>query len=214
MSRILLAVALLLAVPASAQAAFDVPTFSVAPSGLQAGSHPDVSVTLGFAPYGSGNESVRDLTIGLPPGLVGNPNATARCSAAEFQADECADNMRVGTTSVQTRIPLLLGASITAQGDVYNLRPAAGEPARLGVVVRPPLGAEKVFLVSRVALRPADGGLDSIITGIPNTVGIPIFGDVPMYIESMNLTLLGRPPGASKPFMTLPTSCRPAVART
>ena len=25
--------------------------------------------------------ALRDLTIGLPPGLVGNPNATPRCSA-------------------------------------------------------------------------------------------------------------------------------------
>jgi hypothetical protein len=46
---LLLAVAvLLLALPASAQAAFDVPAFSVTPTALQAGSHPDVSVALQF----------------------------------------------------------------------------------------------------------------------------------------------------------------------
>ena len=208
MSRFLLVVAVLLALPASAQAAFDVPAFSVTPSALQAGSHPDVSVGLEF----SGDEHVRDLTLSLPPGLVGNPNATARCSPSAFAADDCPDATRIGTTSVVTRIALLSVLPITAQGDVYNLRPGAGEPARLGVVVRPPLGAEKVFIVSRVALRSSDGGLDSIITGLPSTIGTPL-GDLEMRIESMNLTLLGRPAGAKQPFMTMPTSCRAATAR-
>lgn len=213
--RVLLAIAVVLLLPASAQAAFEVRSFSVAPSGLAAGSHPDVSIALGFAPYSASDppEHVRNLAISLPPGLVGNPNATPRCTAAKFQADDCAANTRIGTTSVRSTIPALItGITVTAEGDVYNLRPAAGEPARLGVVVRPPLGADKVFLVSRVALRPTDGGLDSIITGIPSTVHLPLLGDSEMWIESMSLTLLGRP-GGSTPFMTMPTGCGPATAR-
>ena len=208
MSRFLLVVAVLLALPASAQAAFDVPAFTVTPTSLQAGSHPDVSVALQF----NGDEHVRDLTLSLPPGLVGNPNATTRCSATAFAADDCPAASRIGTTSVVTRIALLSVLPITAEGDVYNLRPGTGEPARLGVVVRPPLGAEKVFIVSRVALRASDGGLDSIITGLPSTIGTPL-GEQDMRIESMNLTLLGRPAGAKQPFMTMPTSCRAATAR-
>jgi hypothetical protein len=203
--RALLAVALLLALPSSAQAAFDVSSFTVTPSGLAAGSHPNVAIAIGF----SGNEHVRDLTVGLPPGLVGNPNATPRCAAAKFQADACADNTRVGTTSVQST---LLGLPVTADGTVYNLDPGAGEPARLGVIVRPPLGANKIFLITHVALRPADGGLDSIINGIPSTVTV-LGLQQEITITSMNLTLLGRPPGAAQPFMTLPTGCGPAGAR-
>ena len=216
MPRLLLAfVLLLLVVPAAAQAAFEVRSFTVTPSGLAAGSHPSVNIAIGFAPYNSGSppERVRDLTISLPPGLVGNPNATARCSLATFQADDCADSTKVGTTSVRTTIPALLGMSTTADGDVYNLRPGAREPARLGVVVRPPLGADKVFIVSPVALRPSDGGLDSIITGLPSKIGVPLLGQQDVWIESMSLTLLGRPTGARTSFMTLPTSCRPATAR-
>ncbi len=201
MKRILLAVVLPLVVPSSAQASFGVSSFSVTPSTLQAGSHPDVSVAIGF----SGNEHLRDLTVRLPPGLVGNPNATPRCAAAKFQADQCAANTRVGTTSVKSTV---LGLPLSASGDVYNLVAGAGEPARLGVIVRPP-AASKVFLITRVALRPADGGLDSIINGIPSTVtvlGIP----QEMTITSMNLTLLGTP--GSTPFMTMPTGCGPATA--
>jgi hypothetical protein len=203
--RLLLALALLLAAPASAQAAFQVTSFTVTPTGLAAGSHPDVSIALGFG----GDEHVRDLTVSLPPGLVGNPNATARCTAAKFQADDCADNTRIGTTSVDST---LLGLPVSAEGDVYNLAPGQREPARLGIIVRPPLGAAKVFLISRVALRPADGGLDSIITGIPSTVRV-LGIEQEMSIKSMNLTLLGRPPRAAKPFMTMPTGCGPATAR-
>jgi hypothetical protein len=216
LSRFLLAVAVLLALPASAQAAFEVRSFTVTPTSLQAGSHPDVNVALGFAPYsvGSPPEHVRDLTISLPPGVIGNPNATPRCSAADFQADSCAANTRVGTTSVRTTIPALItGITVNASGDVYNLRPGAGEPARLGVVVRPPLDAGKVFLITKVALRSSDGGLDSILNDIPSTVTLPLLGQTENWIESMNLTLLGRPEGAKQPFMTMPTSCRAATAR-
>jgi hypothetical protein len=205
MRLVVLAVVALLALPASAHASFDVSSFTVVPSGTAAGSHPDVSISLGF----SGDEHVRDLTVSLPPGLIGNPNATARCATASFQADGCAANTRVGSTAVQST---LLGLPVTADGDVYNLRPGTGEPARLGVVVRPPLGADKVFLITRVALRTADGGLDSIITGIPSTVRILGIAQE-MTIRSMNLTLLGRPAGAAQPFMTLPTGCSPATAR-
>jgi hypothetical protein len=204
MRRVLLALVLLLAAPSSAQAAFGVSSFTVTPSTLQAGSHPDVAVAIGF----SGNEHVRDLTVGLPPGLVGNPNATPRCAAAKFQADQCAANTRVGTTSVDSTV---LGLPLQADGDVYNLVAGAGEPARLGVIVRPP-AADKVFLITRVALRPADGGLNSIINGIPSTVtvlGIP----QDMTITAMNLTLLGKPAGAAKPFMTMPTGCGPATSQ-
>ena len=216
MSRFLLVVAVLLALPASAQAAFEVRSFTVTPTTLQAGSHPDVNVAIGFAPYSvaSPPEHVRDLTISLPPGLVGNPNATPRCSATDFQADECAANTRVGTTTVRTTIPALItGITVNASGDVYNLRPGAGEPARLGVVVRPPLGASKVFLITKIALRSTDGGLDSILNDIPSTVTLPLLGQSETWIESMNLTLLGRPAGAKQPFMTMPTSCRAATAR-
>jgi hypothetical protein len=203
--RLVLAVVLLLAAPASAHAAFDVSSFGVAPASLAAGSHPDVTISISFG----GDEHVRDLRLSLPPGLVGNPNATARCAAAKFQADACATNTRIGATTVHST---LLGLPIDAAGDVYHLTPGAGEPARLGIVVRPPLGAEKVFLISRVALRPTDGGLDSIIAGIPSTVRVLGIAQE-ISIQSMDLTLLGRPPGARTPFITMPTGCGLVIAR-
>jgi hypothetical protein len=112
----------------------------------------------------------------------------------------------VGTTSVRTVIPPLQILPIDATGDVYNVVPGAGKPARLGVVVRPPLGASKVFIVSQVRIRPSDGGLDSVITNMPSTVGLPLLGEVEMFIQAMDLTL-------TAPFASLPTACKPAQAR-
>ena len=203
---LLLAVFLVVLAPAAAAAEFDVRAFSVTPTGLQAGSHPDLTISAEFTPYGSPPpEHVRDLRISLPPGLVGDPGSAAKCVKAEFDADACPADSRVGATSVRTVIPLLLGIPITATGDVYNLVPQPGEPARLGVVVRPPLGASKVFIESPVQIRTSDGGLDSVITNMPKTVGIPLLGEVDMWIEAMDLTL-------EAPFTSLPTSCKPAQA--
>jgi hypothetical protein len=190
----------MLLLPAVARADFGVPAFSVTPESLQAGSHPDVTIHAEF----TGSEHVRDLTISLPPGLVGDPSSKPKCAQAAFQADNCAAASRVGTTSVRTVIPPLNVLPITASGDVYNVVPAAGEPARLGVVVRPP-GASKVFIASPVRIRPSDGGLDSVITNMPSTVsvaGLP----VEMFIQAMDLTL-------AAPFASLPTACKPAQAR-
>ncbi len=207
MRAALLAVLLVLLLPAAASAQFEVTGFSVTPSGLQAGSHPDLAIAATFTPYNAGAppEHVRDLVISLPPGLVGDPSSKPRCAQAAFAADTCPAATRVGGTTVDTVIPLLLGVPIAATGDVYNVVPGPGEPARLGVVVRPPLGAEKVFIVSPVRLRPSDGGLDSVITNMPSKVGIPVLGPVDMWIEGMSLTL-------ESPFVSLPTSCAAAQA--
>jgi hypothetical protein len=202
---LLLAVLVSVLAPAAAAADFDVRSFSVTPSALQAGSHPDVTISASFTPYSPSTEHVRDLVISLPPGLVGDPTSVPRCAQAAFDADACPADTRVGSTSVRTVIPPLQLLPVTAAGDVYNLEPGAGEPARLGVVVRPPLGASKVFIVSPVRIRPSDGGLDSVITGMPSTVGLPLLGPVEMWIEAMDLTL-------AAPFASLPTSCKPAQA--
>jgi hypothetical protein len=196
-----LAVLLSLLVPAAAQAQFDVTAFSVTPASLQAGSHPDVTIHAEFSP----NQHVRDLTISLPPGLVGDPTSRPRCAQSAFQADTCPAASRVGSTTVRTVIPPLQVLPVNAAGDVYNVVPGAGEPARLGVVVRPPLGASKVFIASPVRIRPADGGLDSVIKDMPSTVTLPLLGETEMFIEAMDLTL-------ASPFASLPTSCKPAQA--
>jgi hypothetical protein len=203
-----------LALPAAASAAdFGIEDFSVATSTQQAAAHPDVTVVTAFPAYSDAQTpQVRNVRLGLPAGLVGNPGATpVRCTQAQFASSSCPPASRVGSVSVTaTAVPALLPVPVrsTNAGDVFNLVPPAGAPARLGFVVTPafiglPLGSD-IRVPIAISLRP-DGGLDSAMTDLPTTVDI--LGGAALYTESVTLTLEGEPAAASGPFMTNPTSC-------
>jgi hypothetical protein len=190
------ALALLLAAPAAAQA-INV-SGTAAPSNSAAGAHSDVNIHVAF----SGGQ-VKDLTVGLPPGLVGDPNATPTCSVAQLNADACDPVTQVGTVNAVANLLGLIGVPVS--GKLYNLDAQPGEPARFGIVLTPPLGP-KIILQSAVQLRPTDFGLDTVINDIPNTsLGLPV------TISSQDITLFGVAPGTGKPFMRNPTSCTPAT---
>src|SRR4051794_1531614 len=128
------AVALLAVIPASAQAiAFT--GLSVTPASQQAGAHSNIAVHIGFTSNAS--DQVKNLTISLPPGVVGDPNATPHCTVAQLSADACDPSTEVG--SVSTSLNLHIGVSLltlpitlplTVNGTLYNLDPQPGEPAR------------------------------------------------------------------------------------
>src|SRR5262249_50004186 len=80
---------------APAQAAFGLhdADFTFADSGgttsMQAGSHPfawTTTLNVNVAGEGPDGGAVKDLVFELPPGLVVNPTAVPRCSAADFLA--------------------------------------------------------------------------------------------------------------------------------
>lgn len=119
----------------------------------QAGAHPfQMTTTLLF------NQSseplkppglTRNLTIKLPPGLVGNPTAFSQCPMAEFgrigKGGTCPATSFLGVVWLETNEPVSSGeaGSIEVHDEreqalaspVINLEPAPGEPARLGFVV-------------------------------------------------------------------------------
>ena len=158
------------------------------PASTDAGANSAFHLDIAF----TGLDDVKDLTVHLPPGLVGDPTSTPLCSETELAADSCVDESKIGTTT--TYANLLDLAPLTIPGEVFNVEPRAGEPARLGIVLTPPVGG-KVILQSAAALRPGDFGLDTILEDIPNTAdGLPI------TITRIELTLNGA-------FMRNPTSC-------
>jgi len=192
-----IAIAALLAVPASAEAAFSV-TGTAAPTDTSAGAHSDFHIHMDF----SGGQ-VKDLTVGLPPGTVGDPNAAPICSQVDFDAGSCPSDTAVGEVSATATILGIVGP-VPVSGNLYNFQPQAGEPARFAIILHP-LGigvVPPIKLQSAVQLRP-DFGLDTIITDIPNTTLIA--GDT--TITSQDITLYGTAPGTGKPFMRNPTSC-------
>jgi hypothetical protein len=52
---------------------------------VQAGSHPyALNTTIVLSEPGPTTGNLKDVTVQLPPGLVGNPNATPKCTYQEF----------------------------------------------------------------------------------------------------------------------------------
>jgi hypothetical protein len=195
------ALAAALALPVAARADVSVTGFSVTPTTTAAGAHPDVTVHEEFS-YSDGSDSVKKTVLHFPPGLLGNPQATALCPMADFQNDACAANTEVGTITVTATI---LGVPTPQQGKIYNLVPDASHPAVLGISASTPAGP--IHLTSPITLRTStDFGIDSPVDNTPNSAG-----GIPIQITAIDLTLQGKPAGAVAPFMTNPTSCKAAT---
>jgi hypothetical protein len=189
--------------PASAQA-LTLSDLQAQPATTQAGANTDFELNVAFD-----SEDVENLRIGLPPGVVGDPGATVKCTSAQLHAvpSACPPESQVGSTTVNASIAALLPLDV--QGKLFNLEPNPGEPARFGIVLAPldlpdPLpDPGEVILESAAELRQTDFGLDTVVEGIPNTTA----GILPTHINEMHLTLFGNPPGGTKPFIRNPTSC-------
>jgi len=168
----------------------------------QAGSVP-YEVTTSFALSSELNSSgavveganAKDIQVDVPPGLVGDPLATPRCTQAQFNTQSCPAASQVGT------IALLLAATPTihVQQAVYNIVPPAGIPAQFGFN----LLSAGVYLDGSVRTG-SDYGLTITVHNAPQS----------SPIIAQWLTLWGVPAdhngsGAARtPFLTLPTSCQ------
>jgi hypothetical protein len=211
-----LAIGIALAISTTATAAPAVTNVTATPANAAAGAHSDFTIAFDVSGLGatSGGDDVKSLRLDLPPGVLGNPQATGgTCAKAQFAADACPATTKVGTTVVKADVAIILGlvdlGEQTIPGDVYNLPVTGGEAARLGIVLRPALGS-KVFLESPAVLRPSDGGLTSTVDAIPQTTTILTPSDTALRIDHQSLTLLAKT-SAGNAFETNPTSCGPAT---
>jgi hypothetical protein len=183
-----------LAGAAPAQAAFGVTVNKAEPVSKNAGANSQFDLDVSF----TGGEDVKDLTVHLPPGLVGDPTSTPFCTETQLNADMCPVASQIGTTT--TTATVFLPSDTVINGSVYNVQPRTGEPARLGVVLRPdPPAGGTVILQSPAKLRPTDFGLDTVLEDIPNTAVVSGL-TVPITIARIQLSLNGA-------FMRNPTSC-------
>lgn len=193
---LLLALGALLSFGATSASAITVSNVQPVPSSTAAGANSDLSLDFSL----SGGQ-LKDLVIHLPPGLVGNPLATPTCSEAELNANGCPAASDVGDIANDVLLNGIL--PITASGNVYNVAPRAGEPARFGFVLTTPGNlTPPIILQSPAALRPSDFGLDTILNDVPNTaLGLPI------TITAIRLDLKGQVGSPPKGFLRNPTSC-------
>ncbi|HEY0318444.1 MAG TPA: hypothetical protein VGC49_09135 [Solirubrobacterales bacterium] len=76
--------------------------------------------------------NLRNVKVEVPPGLVGNPLATPRCSLSSFSAtpfSPCPDSAQVGTAIVGINLE---SSHFNLPGAIYNLTPSPGQPALFG----------------------------------------------------------------------------------
>jgi hypothetical protein len=198
----------------------------------QAGSHPFAySTTLAVnteeregrtVPAGG---DVKDIEVNLPPGLVGDPSATSRCTLEQFRAstagnilafkETCPDASQIGMLEVGF-------GPLTFWPEVYSLVPQRGYPAEFGFRV---LGVPVVF-VPRVRTG-GDYGITATFTDIPDALAMtrarltlwgvpsdpghdsergPCWG-TSGYINDVREGGECPAGGVSEPFLSLPTSC-------
>lgn len=110
---------------------------------MQAGSHP-YALTVGFTlskPEGVGRNKfvpagggIKDASLELPPGFVGDPNATPKCGYHAFSKKECPDDTAVGeATTIFTGGE---GEELFNTAAVYNLEAPPGIAAEFGYMVK------------------------------------------------------------------------------
>lgn len=80
-------------------------------------------------------DAVRTLITELPPGMAGDPYAATRCSGADFvdvvkQISSCPDSAAIGLATVRVGVE----NPIEFTTPVYNLIPAPGSAAKLGLI--------------------------------------------------------------------------------
>jgi hypothetical protein len=215
----LLALAL---VPVTAGAAITVDSLTPSVSTAQAGQHADLSVS--FSLEASGDpETVKELDLGLPPGLFLASFGSQPCAPEDFDASECPNMAMVGLITIYADYKgdpsHLMGTE-----PVYLIEPTAEEHARLGFAF-PVVGAPVEI---PVRLRTgSDYGLDLALQELPPSApvtsaelslwGIPAGQSHdtsrPLPGECAGVTAAScltppRPPGASPvPFLTNPTRC-------
>jgi hypothetical protein len=206
---------------------------------LQAGSHPfQLTTTLdlneALSPEGEGQALLepsapalaRNLNFELPPGLLGDPQAVAQCSDADFSSigennvNSCPADSAIGVALVTLNLPNPPLGVFTEAVPVFNLVPAPGEPARFG------LEDTKVPIILDTSVR--TGGDYGVNVSVENTTQ-------PAQLLASQVVLWGEPQSpahdgsrgwacirgkevngetctppvqrTSTPFLTLPTAC-------
>ncbi|HXS33767.1 MAG TPA: hypothetical protein VN758_08350 [Solirubrobacterales bacterium] len=211
---VLLSLAAMAAIASPAHAGFGLSSFdgsnvdALGDPVTQAGSHPyeaGAGIVFNTIPSPPGyppeapvvpDEDIKDISVNLPPGQLGNPNAVPICTTAAFNSsgNACPKETRAGTAVAQIGDQTPFS---TFTEPIYNLEPEFGEAAKFG------------FKVAGVTII-----IDATLSSAPPYHVILHFANIPQIkiIFSSSVTFWGVPSdhgsGApAKPFVSMPTSC-------
>jgi hypothetical protein len=139
----------------------------------QAGAHPySISTTIRFSSHTEPvtppifntrvpNEDVKDISVDLPAGLVGNPTATPRCPQREIYASDqlnCPADTQVGLA--QHRLAFFDIFPDGYYSQVYNMVPPPGAPAQFAMNIN------GIVVVLNARVR--DDGTFGLTVDVPN----------------------------------------------
>lgn len=137
-----LTMGLSLALPtSSADAAFGVApgSYTASLSSTQAGGHADFRLSFAFNTHPDPTFTIfpdadaKSLVVDLPPGLVGNPQATPKCSADFLRLfQSCPADTQIGV--MHYTLPVAAGPPVVLGTPLYNMVPESGRVAELGFV--------------------------------------------------------------------------------
>jgi hypothetical protein len=165
------------AMSSTADAYVGINSFSMTPSGSQAGGHPDVSIGMSWdnSQIHNGEFAVpnrecqcddpRVVTQHFPTGFIGNPHATPRCQIVEFAEGRCPASTQIGVAE-----PFGVGELYVP---MYNMEPHPDEASLTAFWV--PLVAAPVF-VSLSSRTESDYGLDAESSPIFHAIAFPSLG--------------------------------------
>jgi hypothetical protein len=149
-----------------AAAVQSIESFAVYSSTSQAGGHPDLESQFTLGNPGE-PEAAKNVSVNLPEGVFGNPNAVPRCSSVEFALFECPAFSQVGKITVTANYKgnpnNLLGTA-----PVFTVEPRSqDESARLSFIVP----GVNIPINIPVAVRTgSDYGLRMTVTGITQEI--------------------------------------------
>jgi hypothetical protein len=105
----------------------------------QAGSHPfqlTTTVTTNQTAAALPVALAKDLRFNLPPGLLGNLSQTPRCTLAQFNTTQRAENACPPQSAIGVTLLTIEYTGLqTDYAPVFNIEPAYGEPARFGFLI-------------------------------------------------------------------------------
>jgi len=168
------------AAPAFGIDGFDATATTLGAPTTQAGGHPDeLKVALDFATHTDPNpmvgdvwpnEDVKDVTLALPPGLVGDPTGLAECTQAQLANGDflpvplCPSDSQVGVVDVRH------GVGVLGPIPVFNMAPPPNVPARFAFNVN-----GSIVVLDAHVRTGSDYGIDVTASNVPQ--GLAIVGN-------------------------------------
>jgi hypothetical protein len=204
-----LALSLAGAAPALAN---DIGSFSLTPSATTANGDPNLTAALTFS-YGHSGDSVKNLALAMPPGLMFAPAAlTSTCTSTQLQGNSCPGSSLIGSGMAGYNLAGLPGITPLSASLYAMPAPSAADLAGVGLVLS---GAPLLPITAPGKIDVVDDGTGrphAVVTipNLPNSVLVSLLQNT-FALTSMSLKINGTTV-AAKPFTRMPTSCGAATA--